>query len=85
MGRRNTQLGPTLHQKQKLKALARLDQPERYPGWVLVASAKQIGSPGEVLADQLVLVQPEMEGERSSLVSIPPLRAGIFKRAKVLF
>ncbi len=32
MGRRNTQLGLTLHQKQKLKALARLDQPERYPG-----------------------------------------------------
>jgi hypothetical protein len=32
MGRRNTQLEPTWHWKQKLKALARLDQPERYPG-----------------------------------------------------
>jgi hypothetical protein len=32
MGRRNTQLEPTLHSKQKLKSLAGLDQPERYPG-----------------------------------------------------
>jgi len=34
MGRRNTQLEPALNWKQKLKTLAGLDQPERYPGLV---------------------------------------------------
>ena len=32
MGQRNTQLEPTLYWEQKLESLARLDQPERYPG-----------------------------------------------------
>ena len=32
IGRRNTQLEPTLHGKQKLKALAGLGHPKRYPG-----------------------------------------------------
>jgi len=32
IGRRNTKLEPTLHRKQKLESVARLDQPERYPG-----------------------------------------------------
>jgi hypothetical protein len=32
MGRRNTQLELTLHWKQKLNSLARLDKPEQYPG-----------------------------------------------------
>jgi len=32
MGRRNTQLDSPGIGKQRLKSLARLDQPERYPG-----------------------------------------------------
>jgi hypothetical protein len=43
MGGRNTQLEPNLHKKQRLKPLARVDQPEHCPAQVLTEYSQTEG------------------------------------------
>jgi hypothetical protein len=61
MGRRNTQIGPAFVENKGQKLLARIEQPERYPGWVLAGSVKQIASSREGLGgstDWIALHRP---------------------------
>jgi len=61
MGRRNTQVEPNLHRKQRLNCSLGFDQLEQYPGWVLIGYS-QTGriSQGSIVksADWMVLHRP---------------------------
>jgi len=80
IGRRNTQLEPVLHSKQELRALARLDQQERCPGWVLAQLGQTVGSARGSTAESMhwiVLHRPvelaALIGEWPTTQHAPPL------------